>query len=143
MTFKVNPLSKIIGLSGMLALGFLLVVLATALYGSWFPILIGFIFGISHLPFLLTNNSSYDYEAGFGAMDDSLPSEAADVGKFISSLLLTSGVAFPIALCHGHVLTNQASFLSITGGFLIYSTVVIFTTFFDGFSSSPDDPFAP
>lgn len=38
---KINPLTKIIGLSAVLSAGFLMVVLAGAIYGNWFPILIG------------------------------------------------------------------------------------------------------
>lgn len=144
MQVHVNPLSKIIALSGMLALGFLLIVLATALYGSWLPILDGFFFAIAHLPYLLTNNLyTSDYQAGLGFGDDLdgfQSNSVADSGKFISSFIFTSGLALPITLCRSNVLTSTASFLSIVGGLCIYSTIVLFTSFFDGIGAQ-DDPF--
>lgn len=145
MEVHINPLSRIIGLSGMLALGFLFVVLATALYGSWMPILDGFLFGFAHIPYLLTNASYNDYDAGmnFGSsdLDGSNRNSISDFGKFVSSFVLTSGFALPITLCRSNVLANTATVLSILGGSLIYSTIVLFTSFFDGIGSS-DDPFS-
>lgn len=141
MPVTINPLSKIIGLSGMLALGFLLLVLSTALYGSWMPILDGFIFGIAHLPYLITNGVHSEYETGFGDISETLSTNAGDFGKWFSSFLLMSGIALPITLARSHILTNVAALLSITGGLSIYTTIVIFTSFFDGFKNS-DDPFS-
>lgn len=139
MILRVNPLSKIIGLSGMLALGFLLIVLSTALYGSWMPVLDGLIFAIAHIPYLLTNsNNGSEYQTGFGDIDDMVTSNAEDAGKFISSFLFSSGIALPISLCRSNILTGTATWLSIMGGLCIYATIVIFTTFFDGFGVTDD-----
>lgn len=138
MALTINPLSKIIGLSGMLALGFLLVVLSTALYGSWMPILDGFIFGVAHLPYLITNGAHAEYETGFGDISDAMSSNVGDFGKWISSFLLMSGIALPVTLCRSHILTNVAAFLSIAGGLCIYITIVVFTTFFDGFKGNDE-----
>ena len=51
-----NPLNKIIGLSVILSVGFLLVILA-GIYGNWFPIIIGIIFAVAHLPVAITKTS--------------------------------------------------------------------------------------
>lgn len=47
-------------------MGFLLVVLA-GIYGNWFPIIIGLIFAIAHLPIVITNaiSDNGDYEFNF------------------------------------------------------------------------------
>ena len=142
MSLKINPLSKIIGLSGMLAVGFLLVVLATALYSTWLPLLDALLFAIAHLPYLLSAGFSSDYETGFGGFDDVVASSpAADAGKWISSFVLTSAVALPWTLCRSDVIPTVAALLCVAGGAFIYATIVIFTTFFDGFSAA-DDPFS-
>ncbi|TID14987.1 hypothetical protein CANINC_004658 [Pichia inconspicua] len=141
MPLTINPLSKIIGLSGMLALGFLLLVLSTALYGSWMPILDGFIFGIAHLPYLISNGVNTEYETGLADVSGATYSAASDFGKWFSSFLLVSAVALPITLTRSHILTNVAASLSIAGGLCIYTTIVIFTSFFDGFKDS-SDPFS-
>lgn len=141
MALRINPLSKIIALSGLLALGFLLVVLALALYGTWLPLLDGFLFAIAHLPHLATSFSNSDYQTGFGDIDDMTTSSASDFGKWLSSFLVVSGILLPLSLCRSNILTSTGTFLTIVGGLCIYTTVVIFTTFFDGFSSN-DDPFS-
>ncbi|ODV86155.1 hypothetical protein CANARDRAFT_27419 [[Candida] arabinofermentans NRRL YB-2248] len=137
MALKINPLTKIIGLSSVLALGFLLIVLAGAIYGNWFPILIAFVAGFAHVPILITSYYSdgfddYLNDSGSGSND------VADFGKFLSSFLLSTGIIFPIILSHCHVLTPVACGLTISGGMLIYATVVTFTTFFDGFGNEDD-----
>ncbi|GME79456.1 unnamed protein product [[Candida] boidinii] len=139
MQFKINPLTKIIGLSSVLAVGFLFIVLAGALYGNWLTILVGFIFGVAHVPMLITKYYNYQFE---DYLDDtgSAPTDVIDFGKFLSSFLVTTGVAFPTILDHCHVFTHTATVLTIIGGLLIYGTVVTFTTFFDG-TSHEDDPF--
>ncbi|KAH3663338.1 hypothetical protein OGAPHI_005328 [Ogataea philodendri] len=63
MTFKLNPLTKIIGLSSVLALGFLLVVLAGALYANWFPIVVAVIFSFAHIPILVTKYYSAEFDS--------------------------------------------------------------------------------
>jgi hypothetical protein len=142
MAFRINPLSKIIGLSGMLALGFLMIVLSTALYGSWMPILDGLLFSLAHIPYLLTNlGSSSEYQTGFDDISAFTGNNVADFGKWISSFLVTSGIALPVVLCRSKVLTTIGSGLSIVGGLCIYITIILFTTFFDGFATS-DDPFS-
>lgn len=142
MNFKVNPLSKIIGLSGLLAIGFLLIVLPTALYGNWMPIMDGLIFAIAHIPYLLTNSGlESDYETGFGDIGDIPTNNAADFGKWLSSFMVFSGVALPVSLCRNNILSTFSSTLTIMGGLCIYSTIVIFTTFFDRVNAY-DDPFA-
>ncbi|RCK65689.1 Vacuolar protein sorting-associated protein 55 [Candida viswanathii] len=130
-SLKKNPLNKIIGLSVVLAVGFLLVILA-GIYGNWFPIIIGLIFAVAHLPVAITRNisSSSDYDFNF----DSTTANAnvlVEVGQFVTAFLLVTGVYLPILLNHSLILTKTAMVLSIVGGLLIYGTVYLFSHYFD------------
>lgn len=128
--FKDNPLNKIIGLSIILLMGFLLVILA-GIYGNWFPIIVGILFGVAYIPVVATTAiSSSDYEYNF---DSSAGTGDAlkEFGLFSSAFLLTLGFALPILLHHSLILTKTATVLTIIGGVLIFGTVFTFTHFFD------------
>lgn len=126
-----NPLNKIIGLSVILSVGFLLVILA-GIYGNWFPIIIGIIFAVAHLPVAITKNiaSSSDYDFNF---DSTTTNSKAiiEIGQFLTAFLLVSGVYLPILLNHSLILTKTAMVLTIVGGLLIYGTVYTFSHYFD------------
>lgn len=126
-----NPLNKIIGLSVILSVGFLLVILA-GIYGNWFPIIIGIIFAVAHLPVAITKNiaSSSDYDFNF---DSTTTNSRAiiEIGQFLTAFLLVSGVYLPILLNHSLILTKTAMVLTIVGGLLIYGTVYTFRHYFD------------
>lgn len=116
-TLKGNPLNKIIGLSIVLSMGFLLVVLA-GIYGNWFPIIIGLIFAIAHLPIVITNaiSDNGDYEFNFDPETSSPGGALKEIGLFISGFFLMSGLSLPILLHHSHILTTTAMVLTIIGG---------------------------
>ncbi|ODQ80849.1 hypothetical protein BABINDRAFT_161052 [Babjeviella inositovora NRRL Y-12698] len=120
-----SPLARLISLSYVLALGFLFVVLAGAIYGNWYPILVALIFSVAHLPMVVTNNYSRD-----DFMNES-SIYVNDFGKFLSGFLLFTGFAIPLVLCHSLILTTVACILTELGGSLIYASVFAFTTYFD------------
>lgn len=130
-TLKKNPLNKIIGLSVVLAVGFLLVILA-GIYRNWFPIIIGIIFAVAHLPVAITRNvsSSSDYDFNFDSTSTNT-NVLVEAGQFITAFLLVTGVYLPILLNHSLILTKTAMVLSIIGGLLIYGTVYLFSHYFD------------
>ncbi|KAI0462800.1 hypothetical protein LJB42_003601 [Komagataella kurtzmanii] len=124
---KINPLTKIISLATVLAAGFLLIVLAGAIYGNWSPVAIALVFAFAHLPIAISNQLNVNF-------DDFLNESTAyalDLGKFLSAFLFVSGVALPILLFHSHILQFPAMILTLSGGILIYGTVFTFTEFFD------------
>lgn len=131
-SFKDNPLNKIIGLSIVLSMGFLLVVLA-GINGNWFPILIGIIFAIAYTPIPISRalSSSSDYEFNFDPNSASSSGILKEAGLFISAFLATTGFYLPILLHHSHILTKTAMILTIIGGILIYGTVYTFSLYFD------------
>lgn len=119
-----NPLNKIIGLLVVLAVGFLLVVLA-GVNGNWFPIIDGIIFAIAYLPVAATKSTT-DF-----SFDTSNTNIAKEVGQFFTAFLLVSGIYLPIILKRSHYLTTTATTLTIIGGGLIYGTVYTFLTYFE------------
>ncbi|ABN64503.2 predicted protein [Scheffersomyces stipitis CBS 6054] len=131
-SFKSNPLNKIISLSILLSMGFLLVILA-GIYGNWFPIIIGIIFGIAHLPVAITRAvaSSSDYDFNFDPSSSSAGNVVKEFGEFLSAFLVMTGLYLPVLLEHSHILTKTAMVLTIVGGCLIYGTVYTFSSFFD------------
>lgn len=131
-TFSNNPLNKIIGLSIILSMGFLLVILA-AIYGNWYPIIIGIIFLMAHLPVAITKaiTSSSDYEFNFDPNANNA-NVVIEFGQFLSAFFIVSGIYLPILLHHSLILNQFAMILTIVGGCLIYGTVYTFSSYFDG-----------
>ncbi|EGW30011.1 uncharacterized protein SPAPADRAFT_144102 [Spathaspora passalidarum NRRL Y-27907] len=135
-SFKSNPLNRIIGLSIILSMGFLLVILA-GIYGNWFPIIIGLIFAIAHLPVVITKAvTSNDYDFNFEGGNNNV---VIETGQFLSAFLVTSGVVLPVILHHSLILTRTAMVLTIIGGCLIYGTVYTFSSYFDESEEDVDD----
>lgn len=130
--FRSNPLNKIVGLSVILSMGFLLVILA-AIYGNWFPIIDGLIFAVAYLPALITraafDNSDYDFN--FDPQTTSQTLAIQEAGKFLTGFLVLTGFSLPILLHHSLILTKAALVLTIIGGGLIFGTVYTFSKAFD------------
>lgn len=126
MEFKVSPLTKIISLSGFLALGFLLAILSCALFHNYYPLFDILIFLLAPLPNALFGKSSSD-NANF--MSDS-PNNAQDTGTFLTGLFVTSGLALPVVFYHCQLIGALSCMMSIVGGLIIYSSIVVFSWFF-------------
>ncbi|CAN6669275.1 vacuolar protein sorting-associated protein 55 [Trichomonascus vanleenenianus] len=120
----ISPLSKIISLSCVLAIGFLLIILSCALYGNWLPLTIVALFLLAPVPNALCgSHQSEDF------MSDS-SSTVVDFGRFATGFLVFSGLALPIVLAHNHLITFAAMAMSLSGGLLVYTTIVTFGAFF-------------
>ncbi|KAK6464339.1 vacuolar protein sorting 55 [Scheffersomyces coipomensis] len=140
-SFKSNPLNKIIGLSIILSMGFLLVILA-GIYGNWFPIIIGILFAVAHLPVVITQaiSNSSDYDFNFDPTTSSSTNVVKEFGQFLSAFLLVSGFYLPVILHHSLILTRTAMVLTIVGGGLIYGTVYTFSSFFNDHEDEDEIP---
>ncbi|OBA23378.1 vacuolar protein sorting 55 [Metschnikowia bicuspidata var. bicuspidata NRRL YB-4993] len=135
--FGKNPLNKIIGLSIVLSMGFLLVVLA-GVSGNWFPIVDGVIFAVSYLPVIISRVAFTlgDNDFNFDPSISSHTLAAQELGKFLTAALLVTGFYIPFLLHHSHFLSTTAMILTFIGGLLIYGTVY---TFSQAFEQSEDD----
>lgn len=126
MEFKVSPLTKIISLSGFLALGFLLVILSCALFHNYYPLYDILIFMIAPIPNALFSKTSY---GGSDFMSESSES-GSDLGHFLTGMFVTSGIALPFVFFHCNLIGSVSCAMSMLGGLIIYSSVVIFSWFF-------------
>jgi hypothetical protein len=48
----------------------------------------------------------------------------------LTGFLVTSGLALPAVLYHTRLVAFQATIMSTVGGLLIYSSIIVFTMFF-------------
>ncbi|CAN3357054.1 vacuolar protein sorting-associated protein 55 [Diutina catenulata] len=135
--YRGNPLTKIIALSVVLSMGFLLVILA-GINGNWMPIIDGILFGLCPLPRIIVRGQAGDYDFSFDPSTSSAASAAKEVAEFLSGLLMISALAMPIVLHHSDSLTTTSTWLTEIGGGFIYATVYTFTNYFDDRDNSEE-----
>ncbi|KAG2201507.1 hypothetical protein INT46_007780 [Mucor plumbeus] len=115
----------IIALAFVLAIGFLLVILSCALYYNWWPLLVVATYILAPLPNALCGRCSgeddimSDYNSG-----------VIDAGHFITGMFIVTGFCLPFVLAHAEVITVPAMVMSISGGVLVYGTIIAYTHFF-------------
>ncbi|KAI9802795.1 MAG: Vacuolar protein sorting-associated protein 55 [Piccolia ochrophora] len=118
-------MKTIIALSFVLAIGFLLVILSSALWKNYFPLLVVATYVIAPLP---------NWICGRCANPDDFMDNAGnaiiDFGRFATGFLVIMGVALPALLAHSGIIETSAMVMSIIGGLLIYGTIISFTMFF-------------
>ncbi|KAI5207624.1 vacuolar protein sorting 55 [Aureobasidium subglaciale] len=118
-------LKTIIALSFVLAIGFLLVILSSALWHNYLPLLVVATYVIAPLPNWICSRaqSSDDFmDGGSNAV--------VELGRFITGFLVVMGVALPVVLAHTGQINIAAAAMSIAGGLLIYSTIISFSLSF-------------
>ncbi|KAI9832532.1 MAG: hypothetical protein M1819_004321 [Sarea resinae] len=118
-------LKTIIALSFVLAIGFLLVILSSALWKQYLPLLVVATYVIAPLPnWICARCSNPDdfMESGSKAI--------IDFGRFCTGFLVVMGIALPTLLAHCGLIVYPAMAMSIVGGLLIYGTIISFTMFF-------------
>ncbi|KAF8470887.1 vacuolar protein sorting 55 [Kalaharituber pfeilii] len=119
-------LKTIIALSFVLAIGFLLVILSSALFKNYLPLLVVATYVVAPLPNAICSRCTNTND--FSADGDG--SAIIDFGRFMTGFLVVMGIALPVMLAHCGVITIAAMVMSIIGGLLIYATIISFTMFF-------------
>ncbi|WWC95196.1 hypothetical protein V866_002052 [Kwoniella sp. B9012] len=122
----------VILLSFVLAAGFLLVILSCALWANWLPLLVALTFVLAPLPNSICARCS--------RADDLSPeynSAYVDFGRFLTGMLVTTGLSLPVLLAHSKLIQPAACWMSIAGGGLVYGTILVYSGWFGG--SSDDD----
>jgi len=119
-------LKTIIVLSFILAIGFLLVILSSALFQNYLPLLVVATYVVAPLP---------NYICGRWANTNDFTTEndgsaVVDFGRFFTGFLVVMGIALPVMLFHCGVIAMAAMIMSIAGGLLIYGTMISFSMFF-------------
>ncbi|EPY53485.1 vacuolar sorting protein Vps55 [Schizosaccharomyces cryophilus OY26] len=120
-----SDLKKIIGLSSVLAIGFMLVILSGALYRNWYPLLIVIPFLLAPLPQFLTErySSSHDF---LQEEDRNL----LDFGRFVFGATISTGFALPIVFVNVSLTNTPAAIMSCVGGFIIFMVITIYSQAF-------------
>uniref|UniRef100_A0A8H7Y589 Vacuolar protein sorting 55 n=1 Tax=Psilocybe cubensis TaxID=181762 RepID=A0A8H7Y589_PSICU len=119
-------LRTVILLSFVLAVGFLLIILSCALWQNWLPLLVALTFVLAPLPNALFSHCGSDELSS--SYESSAP--AVDLGRFITSIFVVTGFALPIVLAHSNVIDPKACAMSITGGGLVYATIIAYSAAF-------------
>ncbi|KAI4138850.1 MAG: hypothetical protein L6R39_006573 [Caloplaca ligustica] len=118
-------LKTIIALSFILAIGFLLVILSSALWRNYLPLLVVATYILAPLPNWICGRCSNPDD-----FMESSGSAVLDFGRFCTGFLVVMGIALPALLAHCDLIRVPAMAMSIVGGLLIYGTIISFTMFF-------------
>ncbi|MCJ1422682.1 Vacuolar protein sorting-associated protein 55 [Sticta canariensis] len=118
-------LKTIIALSFVLAIGFLLVILSSALKHNYLPLLVVATYVIAPLPNWICGRCANPDD-----FMESAGNAVVDFGRFCTGFLVVMGIALPALLAHSGLIEIQAMIMSIVGGLLIYGTIISFTMFF-------------
>ncbi|GAB7340558.1 hypothetical protein MBLNU457_6972t1 [Dothideomycetes sp. NU457] len=118
-------LKTIIALSFILAIGFLLVILSSALWKNYLPLLVVATYVLAPVPNWLCGR-----HANPDDFMDSGASGIVELGRFMTGFMVVMGIALPIVLAHCALITIPAMVMSIIGGLLIYGTIISFGLFF-------------
>ncbi|GAB7365432.1 hypothetical protein MBLNU230_g6508t1 [Neophaeotheca triangularis] len=118
-------LKTIIVLSFILAIGFLLVILSSALFKNYLPLLVVATYVLAPVPNWICGKAG-----GQDDFMDSGSSSVVELGRFMTGFMVVMGVALPVVLAHCDLIRVEAMVMSIIGGLLIYSTIISFTMFF-------------
>ncbi|KAK2764923.1 Vacuolar protein sorting-associated protein 55 [Arachnomyces sp. PD_36] len=118
-------LKTIIALSFILAIGFLLVILSSALWHNFLPLLVVATYVIAPLPNWICGRCANPDD-----FMESAGNSMVDFGRFCTGFLVIMGIALPALLAHTGAIEVPAMVMSILGGLLIYATIISFSMFF-------------
>ncbi|PMD28492.1 vacuolar protein sorting 55 [Hyaloscypha hepaticicola] len=118
-------LKTIISLSFVLAIGFLLVILSCALFKQYLPLIVVATYVLAPLPNWICGRCANPDD-----FVESSSNAVVDFGRFCTGFLILMGVALPALLAHSEIIRWAAALMSITGGVLIYGTIIAFGMFF-------------
>jgi len=120
----------IIGLGACLAIGFLLNILACALWSNWWPLITVVAYFLAPFPNI--------FFARCGDSDPTSPQRNwVDTGYFITGFLVVSGFGVPGVLTHADIINDKAFILSLFGGLIVYGSILLYIHFFH--SKKEDD----
>ncbi|BDD61803.1 Vacuolar protein sorting-associated protein 55 [Monascus purpureus] len=118
-------LKTIIALSFVLAIGFLLVILSSALWHNYLPLVVVATYVVAPLPNWICSRCSNPDD-----FMETAGNAIVDFGRFFTGFLVLMGIALPAVLAHSGAISIPAMAMSIIGGLLIYGTIVSFSMFF-------------
>jgi hypothetical protein len=120
-----KDLKIIIGLSLALSVGLLLNILACALWKKWWPIFSVIAYILAPIPNMMCTRFGVGY-------DDSKARAFEDAGHFMTAIFVVSGLAIPALLAHIKVIEIGALLMCISGGVVVYGTILLYLHAFHG-----------
>lgn len=127
--FSNNPQNRFINYSVILALGVLQVISAT-LSSNWIPLVVGLIFGVAHLPVVITRAISLSSDYDFNFDSSTGANGLREIGSFLSGLLVATGVALPLLMYHSVNFSGMNTHMTLIGGSMIYGSIFAFSRYF-------------
>ncbi|KAI6831068.1 hypothetical protein KC367_g9177 [Hortaea werneckii] len=118
-------LKTIILLSFILAIGFLLVILSSALFKDYLTLLVVATYVVAPIPNWICGKAQNQDD-----FMDSGSNGIVELGRFMTGFLVVMGIALPIVLAHCDQIRVESMVMSIVGGLLIYGTIISFGMFF-------------
>ncbi|KAI6866251.1 hypothetical protein KC316_g19154 [Hortaea werneckii] len=118
-------LKTIILLSFILAIGFLLVILSSALFKDYLTLLVVATYVVAPIPNWICGKAQNQDD-----FMDSGSNGVVELGRFMTGFLVVMGIALPIVLAHCDQIRVESMVMSIVGGLLIYGTIISFGMFF-------------
>eukprot|EP00032_Breviata_anathema_P000747 JZ550349.1.p1 GENE.JZ550349.1~~JZ550349.1.p1 ORF type:complete len:129 (+),score=30.35 JZ550349.1:36-422(+) len=102
-------------------IGVVMNILACVLHNNWRPLAVIATYLLAPLPNLFFGNPNKDDMMGGDEGHD-------DIGYFLTGILVSSGLAFPIVFLHVGIIELSAMLLSLFGGLITYITLIVFIT---------------
>lgn len=125
MNKTTKQLLILVTMGALLAFGILLVLIACITYDNYYPMFILISFFFAPIPIVLCGTSGTKADP-FGEMHD----DWADFGYFLFGVLTVSGFGMIFVMAHTNLISIQAIYLVLTGGFLVYVDILIFFRFY-------------
>merc|ERR1711939_264913 len=118
-------LKTIILLSFILAIGFLLVILSSALFKDYLTLLVVATYVVAPIPNWICGKAQNQDD-----FMDSGSNGVVELGRFMTGFLVVMGIALPVVLAHCDQIRVESMVMGIVGGLLIYGTIISFGMFF-------------
>lgn len=67
------------------------------------------------------------------------PTPLQELAKIITGFLLVSGIALPLTMYHRQLIGVGSLFMSVIGGMIVYSDIIVFIWFFSEHEDENDD----
>ncbi|RMY69702.1 hypothetical protein D0863_06287 [Hortaea werneckii] len=109
----------------ILAIGFLLVILSSALFKDYLTLLVVATYVVAPIPNWICGKAQNQDD-----FMDSGSNGVVELGRFMTGFLVVMGIALPVVLAHCDQIRVESMVMSIVGGLLIYATIISFGMFF-------------
>lgn len=88
------------------------------------------VFLVAPIPNAIFSNLNANYQSDF--LSDSAPNgnPFKDFGEFVTGIFVFSGLVLPIVFWHVQLIVFWSMIMSLSGGFIVYASIILFSMFF-------------